>query len=290
MELKVAFIINPISGAKNKNYLPALIKETAESLNVSADIYFTEYANHAAILTQELVNKGYNRIVAVGGDGTINEVGKELINSTAELAIIPQGSGNGLARHLLIPLSAEKAVKLALSNQSEAIDTAFINNKPFFCTAGVGFDALIGNKFAESKSRGFSTYATIATKEFIRYKPQTYKITVDGIEYTREAFLITIANASQYGNNAFIAPQAQLQDGILDIAIVSEIPVIAGPFFAAKMFLKELESSRYVEYFKGESIQIDRIAEDYIHYDGEPGRMGAHLDLRILPASLKVVF
>ncbi len=290
MNKKIAFIINPISGAKDKCQLPDIINSIAAGKGIKVDIRYTERPNHAAEVTRELIANGYTRIVAVGGDGTINEIARELIGKDAEMAIIPQGSGNGLARHLRIPLSPQKAVEVALSNASQLIDTASINGTAFFCTAGVGFDALIGNRFAEAKSRGFSTYATITTKEFFSYSPQKYTITVDGVAYTRSAFLITVANASQYGNNAYIAPQADLQDGILDVVVVAKVPLIAGPLFAAKMFLKKIESSQFVETFKGKSITIEREKEDYIHFDGEPGRMGKKMDISILPLSLKVVF
>ncbi len=290
MNKKVAFIINPISGAKDKAKLPDIINSTAIEKNVQVDIFHTARPNHASELVRELVANSYSRIVAVGGDGTINEIARELVGKDVELAIIPQGSGNGLARHLGIPLAVQKAVNVALCNSSELIDTATINNVPFFCTAGVGFDALIGNRFAESGSRGFSTYATIATKEFLNYKSKEYSITIDGIVYNRSAFLITIANASQYGNNAYIAPQADLQDGILDVVIVAKPPLIFGPLFAARMFLKKIETSQYVEVLKGKNIKIKRNEEDYVHFDGEPGKMGKELKLSILPSSLRVVF
>lgn len=290
MELKIAFIVNPISGAKNKTHLPELIHRIAEQNGLEVDVYFTEYPNHASTLAKELVAAGYCRIVAVGGDGTINEIGRQLINTSSALCIIPQGSGNGLARHLHIPLNPQKAIEVALTNPVSEIDTAYINDTPFFCTAGVGFDALISNKFAESNMRGFSAYAAITTKEFFTYKPQTYKITVDGVEHIREALLVTVANASQYGNNAFIAPHAHLQDGILNVVSVTAFPLIEAPFFAAKMFLKITESSRFVETFKGRHIFIERAADDYVHYDGEPGKMGPMLEFKVMPSSLKIVF
>jgi diacylglycerol kinase (ATP) len=287
---KIAFIINPISGAKDKAKLPGIITKIAAAKNMPVTIEYTSRPNHAAELTRELVAAGYDRIVAVGGDGTINEVARELVNQEAEMGIIPQGSGNGLARHLGIPLAPSKAVEVAIANAAQPIDTATINGVAFFCTAGVGFDALIGNRFAEAGSRGLTTYAKVAIKEFFGYKPKAYTITVDGQKYARRAFLITIANASQYGNNAYIAPQADLQDGILDVVVISKLPLLAGPVFAAKMFLRKIETSPFVEVFKGKSITIEREAEDYIHFDGEPGRMGPTLEVTLHPLSLKVVF
>lgn len=288
--MKVAFIINPISGAKDKAKLPDIINSTALVRNIKANIVYTARPNHAAELARELIADGYSRIAAVGGDGTINEVARELVGKDAELAIIPQGSGNGLARHLGIPLAAQKAVEVALLNPSQRIDTAYINGVAFFCTAGVGFDALIGNRFAEASSRGLTTYAKVALKEFFGYKPKQYTLTVDGVKYSRSAFLITVANASQYGNNAYIAPQADLQDGVLDVVVITKLPLVSGPVFAARMFLKKIETSQYVEIIKGKNITIEREEEDYIHFDGEPGRMGKTLEISILPSSLKVVF
>lgn len=290
MENRIAFIINPISGAKDKTKLPKLIEQIAQKLGASIEIRYTECSGHAAELTRELCSEGFNRIVAVGGDGTINEVAKVLVGTNVELGIVPQGSGNGLARHLRIPMTPRKSIEVAISHRSEAIDTAYINQTAFFCTAGVGFDALIGNRFAESKSRGLKTYATIATKEFLSYKPKKYKLDIDGENVECKAFLITIANASQYGNNAYIAPQADLQDGILDVVIVNKLPLLLGPLFAMRLFLKKIERSRFVKCYRGRNITIVREGRDYIHYDGEPGTMDSKLELSITPRSLRVVF
>lgn len=288
--MKAAFIINPISGTRSKKGLPEIVKNVAQKNGIDVSIVFTERAGHGISIAKELVAQHFDRIIAVGGDGTINEIGSQLIGTQSSLGIIPLGSGNGLARHLHISMNASKAIEAALQEEPQLIDTASINGKVYLCTAGVGFDALISNKFAAAGSRGLRTYAQISIKEYFNYTPQTYKITIDGVTYSREAFLITVANAAQYGNNAYIAPKASIQDGLLDVVVVSPFPLIESPTFAARMFLKTIDASKYTECFTGHNITIERQHDDYVHFDGEPDTMPATLNFKIVPASLSVIF
>ncbi len=205
-------------------------------------------------------------IVAVGGDGTVNEVARGLLeaqkaqqaqaeakieasNSTA-LGIIPRGSGNGLARHLGIkPLN--KIQNFAPTSTS-LIDHATINNHPFFCTAGIGFDALVSKKYAENNThkRGALKYIKTALKSYFSYKPEKYLITINGKTHERTAFLITFANASQWGNNGYIAPMADISDGLIDVAIVKKFPITAVPRLIYQLMTKKLHKSPYVRLSK----------------------------------------
>ena len=221
---RILFIVNPISGTRGKESILHIINNTIDNETFEPEILFTRKKGDALQIISEKIAEGFKYFVAVGGDGTVNEVGSAIINTDCVMGIIPLGSGNGLARHLRIPLDAAKAIQVINKLRVESIDYGLVNGLPFFCTCGVGFDAHIGYRFAKEKGRGFFNYVKVALTDFIRYKPKKYKVKIDGTQKMKvKAFLITCANASQYGNNAYIAPNADIQDGLLDIAIMSPI-------------------------------------------------------------------
>jgi diacylglycerol kinase (ATP) len=285
----ILFIINPISGGKNKSKLPLLIDRLLDPSKFTANYSFTEYAGHAAELAEEAANNNYDIIVAVGGDGTINEVASKVYEFKKVLGIIPFGSGNGLARFLKIPLNPAKALKVINDCNVISIDSGIINTKSFFNMAGMGFDAYISSVFAEDKSRGLTGYLRLGLKEVLSYKPQTYNVLIDDNEYTFKAFVISIANSSQYGNNAHISPSASVTDGLLDICIVKEFPMIKLPVLAYEMLTATTDKSRFVEIIKGRNIKINRPDDGAIHIDGEPLLMGKDIEISIDPLSLKVI-
>ncbi len=205
------------------------------------------------------------------------------------LGIVPVGSGNGLARHLNLPMRVRKALSLIKKGDYKTIDFGTINDQKFFCTSGVGFDAHIGDVFARSQGRGFVSYLKATLLEFKRYRPERYEISINGTTYLRDAFLITFANASQYGNNAHIAPKAQVDDGKLEVSVMKPFPWIAAPGMGIRLFAKNMDKSRYVETFRGEKIVVKRKKPGVIHYDGEPGKMGEILTVRLIPKGLRVI-
>ncbi len=286
---KIAFIINPKSGTSTKHQLPSLIEQTVNQLKFDVVLYFTEYAGHASILAGELIGKGFSKIIAVGGDGTVNEVAKALINTNVALGIIPCGSGNGLARSLKIPLKSNDAIDLINYGKVSSMDYGLINDKPFFCTCGVGFDAHIGNKFATSTKRGFFTYIKETLRAFLYYRPKKYSVKIDGKKIRTRAFLITIANAGQYGNDAYIAPQAELRDGKLDICILDPFPRYSALKLGFQLFNKTMHRSEYINTIKGEQITIKRKKEGEVHIDGEPAIMGKKLKINIIRLGLNVI-
>jgi diacylglycerol kinase (ATP) len=285
----ILFIINPISGGKNKSELPLLIGKLLDPVKFFPSYSFTEYAGHAAELAEEAANRNFDVIVAVGGDGTINEVASKVRKFNKVLGIIPFGSGNGLARFLKIPLKAASAVQVINRLNILKIDTGLFNGNGFFNMAGMGFDAYISSIFAEDKSRGLSGYLKLGLKEVLNYKAQTYDLVIDGKEYTFKAFLISIANSSQYGNNAHIAPAASVTDGLFDICIVKEFPIMKLPVLAYQMLTATTHQSKFVDIIKGREIIIRRPEEGAIHIDGEPMFMGKDLQVSILPLSLNVI-
>ena len=212
-DIKVQAIINPISGVGSKRKIPKMIEGICSKKNCSLNISFTEYAGHASELTRQAIEEGAEYILAVGGDGTVNEIARAMIHSNAILGIIPKGSGNGLARELHIPMDVKRAIDLIAKGHVTTIDCCRANGQVFFCTCGVGFDAAVSQKFANEKRRGSLTYIKNTIEEYLSYKPEPYELVVDNQTIKEKAFLVACANASQYGNNAFIAPHANIQDG-----------------------------------------------------------------------------
>ena len=285
----ILFIINPISGGKNKIKLPSLIGKLLDPLKFIPSYSFTEYAGHAGELAEEAANNNFDLIVAVGGDGTINEVASKAKEFNKVLGIIPFGSGNGLARFLNIPLKPAEAVQVINELNIVNIDTGSFNGKGFFNMAGIGFDAHISAVFAEDKSRGLTGYLKLGLKEVLSYKAQTYDLVIDGKDYTFKAFLISIANSSQYGNNAHISPTASVIDGFLDICIVKEFSMMKLPVLAYEMLTATTDRSKFVEIIKGRDVTIRRSEEGAIHIDGEPLFMGRDIKVSIVPLSLSVI-
>lgn len=289
LKLNILFIINPISGGRDKLKIPALIDANLDRLKFNANFAFTEYIGHASEIAEEAANKNFDVIVAVGGDGTINEVASKVMQQNKILGVLPFGSGNGLARFLKIPMNTVRAIKVINNCKVSVIDTATFNEKSFFNMAGMGFDAHISSVFAGNKGRGLSGYMKLGLKEVLSYKPQTYRIAIDGREYLRKAFLVSIANSSQYGNNTHIAPTASVTDGLLDVCIVKEFPLYKLPVLAYEMLSAKTDRSKLVEIIKGKNIHISRVKEDAIHIDGEPFFMGTEIAVNIKPLSLNII-
>ena len=223
---KIAFVINPVSGTKNKSNIRQIIEKELDTKLFEPIFVFTEHCGHAKELTKNFVEDGIKFVVAVGGDGTINETAGALIHTESALGIIPVGSGNGFALHIGIPKNVKKAVQKLNNANIVSVDYGLKNEQPFFCTCGVGFDAYVSTEFAKSGKRGFINYIKKSISCYFSYKPEKYSLLGNDIDMDINAFLITFANASQWGNNAYIAPKASITDGLLDIAIMSKFPQI----------------------------------------------------------------
>lgn len=290
MKKTVAVIVNPISGTKNKEGIKRLIGETVDSERFDVHIVTTLYSGHGAeIAAQEVLNKT-DIVVAVGGDGTVNEVARALTGSDTALAIVPCGSGNGLARHLHIPLDVKGAIDIINHDKTECIDYGAINGHPFFCTCGVGFDASVTMDFSKRGSRGFLTYIDTTLRDYLRYKPEVYTLrTEEEGDKQYKAFLVTAANASQYGNNAYIAPSATMKDGLLDVVIMTPFKSLDVPMLTYRLFNKKLEGSPYFKRFLTKHLTIHREKPGSAHFDGEPLETGKEIDIRVFPSQLNVV-
>ena len=286
---EITFIINPISGTRSKDEIPNIIEAVLDHEQFTPELRFTEFAGHASEIAQACAEEGKDIVVAVGGDGTVNEVARSLTHTNTALAIIPSGSGNGLARHLCLPLDAKKAVETINACKIEDFDYGVINGMPFFCTCGMGFDAFISLKFAEAGKRGPITYVENVLKEGLKYKPETYEVSDESGAKRYKAFLIACANASQYGNNAYIAPGATMQDGELDVIIMEPFNALDAPQVAADLFMKTLGNNSKIKTFRTKRLHITRSEPGAIHYDGDPIMTGKDIDVHIEPQGIRIL-
>ena len=284
---KILAVINPISGTDRKNYIPDMLNRQFEDAGFNIEIRFTRYANHAFALAKEAAQKNYYGVLAVGGDGTVNEVASALCRTDTALGIIPNGSGNGLARHLHIPLNIEDAISVVKEEHIESLDYCTANDLPFFCTCGIGFDAQVSEKFAKSGTRGPIGYVKSALSEYLKYRSQSYKITTpDGI-ISEKAFIIACGNASQYGNNAYIAPNANIQDGLIDITVILPITPFDTAILGLLLFSGHIDQDTNITSFRTPSLKIEREKAGVIHIDGESVMMPREIDIECHPLGLK---
>jgi len=289
MKKRIRYIINPKSGAKGKEFLPALIESCSDKSEIDFEICFTNAPKHATQLAREAAEQKYDIVVAVGGDGSANETAKGLMGSDTALGIIPTGSGNGMARHLKIPLEHKDSVMVINKSLKDRIDTVKVNGEFCLGTIGIGFDAHIAHLFAVSEVRGYSTYVKLILTEFYKYKSTLYHIEVDGKKISKECFLLTFANSSQFGNNAVIAPFADVKDGILDVSMMSRFPMFAAPHLIYRLMHNIIHQSRYFEMAKGKSVLVKNTGSLNGHIDGEPVTFEGDLQIDIVPASLTVI-
>lgn len=284
----IAFIVNPVSGTKSKSRLAKLIRESLDLQQFAPTVVVTEYAGHATQLAQQFALQDYYAVIAVGGDGTINEVASGLIGSQTALGVVPNGSGNGFARHLDISTRMNRAIEMLNSSEPIFIDYGTVNDKPFFSTCGVGFDAVVAENFSNTE-RGLKGYMQTIVKDLFQYKPETYHIEGDGINITTTSFLINFANASQWGYEAYIAPKASVQDGWLDIAVVSEFPMVVAAGLALSLFTKTINDMLHMNAFRAKEIVLTRENEGIMQIDGTPVMMPAKLHVKIVEDGLKVL-
>lgn len=287
MKKSILFIINPISGGRSKLNFPKLASRFLDKGLFNSEFAFTEEPGHARQIASK--NLDIDILVAVGGDGTINEIASVLESSGKWMGIIPCGSGNGLARAIGIPLKEANAVLRLNKLSPMLIDSGKLNDRMFFNMAGVGFDAHISQQFAEHTDRGIGGYIQTTFREISNYKPQNYILEIDGKRYERNAFMISIANSSQYGNNAHISPFASVKDGLLDICIISPFPLYSFPMMGYRMFSKTAHRSKFVEIIQGREARIFREDAGTVHVDGEPQFMDTELNISIKPLSLHVL-
>ena len=288
----IVFIVNPISGSSGKRTIVNQIYKYIDKKKFSYRVVYTEYKGHATDIAKQAVLDNVDIVCAIGGDGTVNEVASAITHSNTALAIIPCGSGNGLARHLRIPRDAIRAIKTINDCQPVDIDYGIINQHPFFCTCGVGLDAFVSQKFAECGKRGFLSYIEQVLKHALKYNPEFYQLDVVNEESSHKEYkaaLIACANASQYGNNVYIAPGASVMDGLLDVIIVEPYKMLDATQMGIQIMNGTLHKNSHVKRFKCKSISIKRKEHGPIHYDGDPMTTGDVIDVKIVNKGLKVI-
>ena len=293
--MRVAVIINPVSGAHGHPEAARQCAQLATKLLSAAhhahEVHVTERGGHAYELAQSAIARGASLVVAWGGDGTMNEVGRAVAFSDATLGLIPAGSGNGLARELQVPMQPEQAFATVLRMSDRTIDVGEINGRFFFNAAGVGFDAHVGWLFNNRPGgrRGMLPYVTIAARELFTYKSPEYVVTADGETVRLRALLIAFANSRQYGNGAIIAPAARLDDGKLTLVIVKERSPLATMWEARRLFSGALERSPGVTIRQVAQVTITAEQPLRFHVDGEPvNEECTTLTVRVHPRALRV--
>lgn len=288
MPRKLLFIVNPNAGKKISDTIIEIIrKEFPENMYYQIAIW--KDRDHFEEITKTLKTQGYTDAIAVGGDGTVNQVAKTILGTDIALGIVPIGSGNGLARSLGLSMDIEEVIKQIAEGKTAVIDNGTVNGIPFFCTSGVGFDAHIGNLFATSKKRGLQSYVKITLREIFKYRAKNYTLKFNGKEIKRRAFLITVGNAGQYGNDFYIAPEANMQDGVFHISVLKPFSVLSVAGLMVKVLGKKAHKSRHIETYVTSKITIVRDEKDTVHFDGEPAIEEKEVVFECSPASLKAI-
>jgi diacylglycerol kinase (ATP) len=286
---KLLFIINKYSGTGYQPNLEGMILSSCQNNNIECTIEFTAGAGHATQLAKEGVEKGFTTIVAVGGDGTVNEVAQGIVHSSTAMGILPKGSGNGLARHLGIPMNLQQALHELLSGQKIAMDTFTVNNRLSINVSGIGFDGHIANLFSSGARRGLLGYIKLITQEYFTFNEFDIELTLHDNVIHKRNFILAIANSSQYGNNARVAPHASVVDQKLVLASLKKIPLYIGLSFGYKMFSGRLKESKH---YSAQSITNTIIRSKKpvaFHVDGEPCGHHHEFVIRLQPQSLNII-
>lgn len=291
MKEKILFIVNPISGHHDKSKFPSIVEKLIDKDKYDYTITLTEYGGHAVELTKQAIENQYDIIVAVGGDGTINEVATTMIGASQTFAIVPYGSGNGLARHLHLPLKPDKVITEVINKGVKSkIDTAAMNGVPYISIAGVGFDAIIADFFAQDPHRGIKTYVKLVTKEYLHFQPKKYHLILDGKEEIEcEPFFISFANSNQFGSNAVVSPTASLNDGLLDVCIFKKPNMLQVPYVATRLLTQKIDRTHFVDIHKAQKIQVIRENDEIANIDGEAVMMPKDITIEINPLSLNIL-
>ena len=285
----ILFLVNPKSGVSRKKRVPQMVEQYIDHNRYDVEISYTQYAGHAYELAKDAAARGVYAVVAVGGDGTVNEVGRALVHTNTALGVIPCGSGNGFARHLSIPVGVKKAIEFINKAEPLQIDYGKINGHPFFCSCGMGFDALVSCDFAKGGGRGVFNYIRQSLIDWVTYKPETYLVETDTLKEKFKAFVIACGNASQYGNNAYITPFASMRDGLLTVSILSPFNTYEVPLMATHLFTHTFDESSHMTTLDVSWIRIVREKPGPVHFDGEPYLMDKELYVEMIPNGVTVL-
>jgi YegS/Rv2252/BmrU family lipid kinase len=282
--LKTCFIVNPRSGCS----AAALPHVRSFAAAHGGTIRVTEYSRHAVALAQQALADGCELVVAVGGDGTMNEVATALVGNSATFGLVPCGSGDGLGRHLGIHGSIDRALDILRTGRTHVIDTGIADGHAFFTTAGVGFEAEIARRFNRLQRRGFVRYLSTGARAFLGWRPEQYTFSDQHHTETVRAFTLSVTNASQYGNNARISPEARVDDGLLDLCVVPPVGFWNAVPLAANLFYGTIGRVRGVRTRRSDRFVVERASPGPLHTDGELYDAGTRIEFTIRPASLRI--
>lgn len=285
---RMMLIINPISGTGSKRGVAEMVEQRLGALGFEVDVRQTGGRGDATRLATMAADDGYHGVLACGGDGTVNETARALCGRKTALGILPAGSGNGLARHLGVPMDIPLALDIIEQGNIVNSDYGTVNDIPFFCTFGMGFDAAVSHRFARQNRRGLLTYVKSAISEYVQFRPQTYTLSANGKILTEKAFLVAVCNASQWGNNAYIAPHADITDGLLDITVVHSGSPIDMAVMGMDIFTGFINKNTMVHCFRAPAAVIYRSAAGEAHIDGEPMMMDDILDIKCKRGQLPI--
>jgi len=270
---KIFLIINNYAGHQEGAKAVEIVIPWLQKNGCEVEYTFTQYAGHATELALKASLAGFDLVVAVGGDGTVNEVAQGLIGTQTSMGIVPVGSGNGLARELGISMNMKKSAHTLIEGVNLQIDVCKLNNQRYLCTSGIGFDAQVADQMSKASSRGLQRYIQLVIKESIIYKPINVKMKIDGKLIHQPVFLITFANASQFGNNAYIAPAASMTDGLIDVIVVKPFHKIWLPILSLTLFTKIIHKLPFVDCYKASKVELEWADTSIFHFDGEPGTL-----------------
>ncbi len=290
-KLRTLVVVNPVSGTREKQKILSVLYRRLHKSKFNIDVEKTQYPGHGRELARKAAHDGYHLVIAVGGDGLINEVAGALVYSQTILGIIPAGSGNGLARHLKIPRKPEKAAEVINNFKVAVMDSFAVGEDRFFCNmAGVGFDAHVAKLFHSGKQRGFFTYLKISLMEVVRFRPEKYTLVINDKTWEYNAFLIAFANSSQFGSNAIIAPHASLTDGQMDVCIVEKMPLYKVPMAGLALITGQIHKLSMVKYFRTAQAElIPHNQNSCCQLDGEPYPLNENMTITAKRHSLSVV-
>lgn len=288
MRKKIKFIVNPIAGfRRDKQFIIARLQKIGGDFDMV--IEKTSCRGEGRTLAAAAAREGFDTVVAIGGDGTVNEAASALAGTATALGIIPRGSGNGLARSLGIPMNPEHAIRIACSGQRRRIDVGLAAHRHFVVVTGVGFDATVGKLFDETYWRGPLPYFYLGMKKLLTYQPRQVQLSFEKQTLKLKPFLIAVANTCQYGNGAMIAPHARCDDGQLDICIVDDANKFSILRHLPKLFNGTIERVPHIRYYRSSEIVMEGEGPLLFHVDGEPETIDGALRISVLPRALQVI-
>ncbi len=286
---KIRFIVNPIAGVRNKVNVPDMIRSTINKQQFDYEIVFTEHAGHAIDITKDAIAKGFDIVVAVGGDGSINEVASQLVNTEVILAIIPLGSGNGLATKLALPFNQRAAIQVINDGFVSNMDVGVFNDKYFFSVVGTGFEAQVINHFSKTKGRGFKEYTWVTIQEFFKYRPFDFRLEAHGEVLEGKVFSLSVGNSGEFGYNIGLTPQSDLNDGLLEVCFVRHFSFFFLTYMFFLMIFKKMHWSKKVRIVRASKLKITAPAPTFLQADGDAEEHVSEVNVSVIKSGIKVI-